>query len=293
VEARIRGKLSVEGTDAQGRSRTPRVGIDLRVDEAYLAGQDARVKLDGEFAQGGLVHGVVPPESRVWFNKKRVKVSNEGDFLIGFGRHAASRAILSFELPDGPTERHIVQVRDRVFEPEEIDGLPEEMVKLDRETKRELAKSRRRIGKVRGRSTKVPYFRDGWQWPAKGKITSTYGRKRKLNGVEKGFHWGVDIAAPVGRTVVAPAPGKVVFVEEDVPLSGLLLILDHGHGLTSSFLHLSAFSVNVGDVVEAGQEIGKVGNTGRSTGPHLDWRMNLFDARIDPQLLVEHLGPPQ
>jgi murein DD-endopeptidase MepM/ murein hydrolase activator NlpD len=256
------------------------------VDENFLAQGDTRIKFDGQFVQGGLVHAVVAPGTKVWFNKKRVKVSPDGDFLIGFGRNASTRALLSFAFPDGPIERHVLTVSDREFEPESIDGLPDEMVILDKETKRALAKSRKRITKVRNRSSKVPYFKDGWQWPTEGKITSTYGRRRTLNGVDKGYHWGVDLAAPVGRDVVAPAPGKVVLAEEDVPLSGLLLILDHGHGLTSSFLHLSAFAVKVGDVVEAGQLIGKVGNTGRSTGPHLDWRINLFDTRVDPQLLV-------
>jgi murein DD-endopeptidase MepM/ murein hydrolase activator NlpD len=160
------------------------------------------------------------------------------------------------------------------------------MVDYDNETERELARSRKRVGKVRGKETKHTFFKQGWRWPVKGRVTSTYGRKRILNGKERGIHWGLDIAAPVGQKVRAPAPGIVVLAESGVPLSGTLLILDHGHGLTSSFLHLSQITVQVGDTVKAGQVIAKTGNSGRTTGPHLDWRMNLESIRIDPQLLL-------
>jgi murein DD-endopeptidase MepM/ murein hydrolase activator NlpD len=139
---------------------------------------------------------------------------------------------------------------------------------------------------VRKRASEVAYYRDGFRWPVKGKITSTYGRKRVLNDEDHDYHWGVDVAVPVGKKIKAPAAGVVVLAEMDVPLSGNLLILDHGHGLTSSFLHLQKFKVKEGDVVKAGQVIATSGNSGRSTGPHLDWRMNLFDTRIDPQTVV-------
>ena len=230
--------------------------------------------------------GKVPPGTKVWFNKGKRPVSDEGDFVIGFGRDAPPRALLAFSFDDGPPIRHILHVGDRTFEPEAIDGLPDEFVNPDKETKRALAKSRKRIEKVRGKSSTVAFYRDGFVWPAKGKITSTYGRKRILNGEEKSYHWGVDIAGRVGSPVKAPAAGVIVFAEEDVPLSGNLVIVDHGHGVTSSFLHLQKIKVKVGDEVKQGQTIATLGNTGRSTGPHLDWRMNLRDTRIDPQLLV-------
>src|SRR5690606_5241878 len=129
---------------------------------------------------------------------KRVTVSDEGDFLIGFGRNARRRARLSFSTPEGWNERHVLHVAPRDFEPEAIDGLPPELVELDRDTQRRLAKAKRRIDKVRKHISTAAHFREGWQWPTRGKLTSTYGRKRILNGVDKGFHWGVDVAAPVG-----------------------------------------------------------------------------------------------
>lgn len=282
IEAHLKGRL--EFTAADGTKK--KVNIDARIDEDYLATTDARVKLSGHFTEGGLVHGQVPPKTKVWFHRKPVRTSPAGDFLIAFSRDTPSRALLSFQFAGGAKERHVVRVEDRQFEPEAIDGLPEAMVKLDRQTKVALAKSRKRIGRVREKFTKDTYFRDGWRWPMRGKITSTYGRKRILNGVDKGYHWGVDIAAPVGKKVRAPAPGVIVFAETKVPLSGTLLIMDHGHGLTSSFLHLKRTKVRVGDVVKAGQVIAEAGNTGRTTGPHLDWRMNLKGTRIDPLLLL-------
>jgi murein DD-endopeptidase MepM/ murein hydrolase activator NlpD len=206
--------------------------------------------------------------------------------LFGFGRDADRRALLSFAFPGLPPQRHVIHVKPREFEPEAIDGLPEDMVKLDPETRKALALSNKRVEKVRHKVTNTQDFSDGFRWPLKGRVTSTYGRERILNGEDKGIHWGIDIAAPVGRKVRAPAAGVVVFAEENVPLSGNLLIVDHGHGLTSSFLHLNRFRVEVGTEVRRGQVIADVGNTGRTTGPHLDWRMNLEDLRVDPQLLL-------
>lgn len=283
IDMQLTAKLDIR---REGADRAKRFGFEVRADEDFLARPDERVSLKGKFVQGGLVTGIVPAGTKVWFNRKRIEVSSEGDFVVGFGRDAPPRALMAFAFDGGPDERHVVHVEDREFEPEAIDGLPPEMVDLDRPTRKALGKAKVRIKKVRNKVNKTPYFRDGFEWPMKGKITSTYGRKRILNGEDKGFHWGVDLAAPVGRKVRAPAGGVVIFAEADVPLSGTLLILDHGHGLSSSFLHLDKLSVALGDEVKAGQVIATSGNTGRSTGPHLDWRMNLFDTRVDPQTLV-------
>jgi murein DD-endopeptidase MepM/ murein hydrolase activator NlpD len=267
-------------------AKPKRFGFELHVDEDYMAAPDPRVALTGEITQGGLVRGVVPPDTKVWFEKEKVMVSPEGDFVFGFGRDAEPRALLSFAFAGGPTERHVVHVTDRVFEPEVIDGLPPEMVEPDRETRQALAKSRTKVAKLRRKASEVAYFREGFRWPAKGRVTSTYGRKRVLDGEDHDYHWGVDLALGVGSKVRAPAGGVVVLAEKDVPLSGNLLIVDHGHGVTSSFLHLQKFKVKEGDVVKAGQVIALSGNSGRSTGPHLDWRMNWFDTRVDPQTAV-------
>lgn len=283
VDVTLQARLELREHEGE---KPKRFGFELHVDEDYMAQPDPRVTLKGPLVQGGLVHGVVPPDTKVWFEKEKIKVGPEGDFLIGFGRDAGPRALLSFAFAGGPPERHVLHVADREFEPEAIDGLPPEMVNLDRETRKALNKSRAKIAKLRRRSSDVPYYREGFRWPVRGKITSTYGRERVLDGEDHGYHWGVDVAVPVGKKVKAPAGGVVVLAENDVPLSGNLVILDHGHGLTSAFLHLHKIKVKEGQVVKAGQVIATSGNTGRSTGPHLDWRMNLFDTRVDPQTVV-------
>ena len=287
VEMHLSLTVDFTAPDSSGANVTGRLGVDATIDEDYLSLRDARVTLRGEFEQGGLVVGAVAPGTKVWFRGKKVRVSDTGDFLLGFGRDANRRGTLSFGFAGKPAERHVIHIAPREYEAEEIGGLDEEMVHPDSDTKKELAKSRKAISKVRNKTTKATYFRDGWVMPVKGKITSTYGRKRILNGEDRGYHWGVDIATPVGKKVKAPAPGVVVFAEQDVPLSGTLLIIDHGQGLTSSFLHLNRIKVKVGDEVAKGQVIAEAGKTGRVTGPHLDWRMNLHDTRIDPMLVMK------
>lgn len=282
IDMQLQGTLTLTGPDGS----TNTIGFEVRADEDYLASQDPRVTLLGEVTDGGLVVGKAPAGTTIWFNKTKLPVSDAGDFVFGFRRDAPPRALLAFGFEEAAPIRHILHVRDRTFEPEAIDGLPEAFVNPDKETKRALAKSRKRIEKVRNKVSKVAHYAGGFVWPARGKITSTYGRKRILNGEEKSFHWGIDIAARKGSPVKSPAAGVVVFAEQDVPLSGNLVIVDHGHGLTSSFLHLKAIKVKVGDEVKQGQSIATLGNTGRSTGPHLDWRMNWLDTRVDPQLLV-------
>ena len=129
-------------------------------------------------------------------------------------------------------------------------------------------------------------FESGWQWPAKGRISGVYGSQRILNGKPRQPHYGIDIAAPTGTPVVAPADAVVTLVHDDMYYTGGTIILDHGHGLTSAMLHMHTIAVRVGDRLRKGDPIGTVGKSGRATGPHLDWRINLFEARLDPALLV-------
>jgi murein DD-endopeptidase MepM/ murein hydrolase activator NlpD len=286
IETHAAIEVSFTGKDAAGAAVEGKIGIDVTVDEDFLSLKDPRVALRGSLSQGSLVRGKVEPGTKVWFEKKRVKVSPAGDFLIAFDRDARHRALLSFAFGKAPPERHVVHVAQRTFDIERIDGLPPELVKLDGKTRTELVRANKRIDKLRGKVTEATDFLEKFAWPIKGKVTSTYGLPRILNGEDHGIHWGVDVAVPVGKKVKAPASGVVIFAEENVPLSGTLLIVDHGHGLTSSFLHLKSIKVAVGDRVKKGQVIALSGNTGRSTGPHLDWRMNLGDVRVDPQLLV-------
>ena len=145
----------------------------------------------------------------------------------------------------------------------------------------------KKIWQVRMRDTEQTFFSLEFIWPAKGRISGVYGSQRILNGEPKQPHYGIDIAAPKGSLVIAPADGVVVLSERDLYYSGGTIILDHGHGLTSAFLHLDKIFISVGDIISKSKPIGTIGSTGRATGPHLDWRINWFENRIDPGLLVE------
>ena len=155
--------------------------------------------------------------------------------------------------------------------------------------KRENAK----IHAARMNDSAEPFFEKGWVWPAKGRISGVYGSQRILNGKARRPHFGVDVAAPVGVKVIAPSDGVVVLAENSLYYTGGTIILDHGHGLTSAFLHMSALAVKAGQRVQQGDLLGAVGATGRATGPHLDWRINWFDRRLDPALLAPPLPESQ
>lgn len=245
------------------------------------------LRLEGPQVQGGLLRGRVAPGSAVEFEGVPVRVSEDGWFLVGFGRDAPPRAMLTVAYPDGRRERRVLAVKPREYRVERIDGLPPR--KVTPRSAEDLARIRaevRMVRKARGTDDPRTDFLTGFHWPAKGRISGVYGSRRILNGEPRRPHYGIDIAAPTGAKVVAPAAGVVTLAHPDMFFSGGTLIVDHGHGLSSAFLHLSRILVAVGERVAQGQPIAKVGSTGRSTGPHLDWRVNLFDRRVDPMLLA-------
>jgi murein DD-endopeptidase MepM/ murein hydrolase activator NlpD len=248
----------------------------------------SRLKLDGKGVQGGLMRAQVDKGTKgVKFPGHRVVISPEGKFLIGFYRNAPPKETLTITFPDGAVLEKVFEIEQRTFEDDRIDNLPEHFVKLDAETQRKLTAANARIAVERRKFSDRTDYEGGFIWPVRGKVTSRYGQKRFLNGTDGGIHWGVDIAVPVGTPVKAPAGGVVLFIERDVPLAGHTMVVDHGHGLTSTFIHLAGFTKKVGDEVKQGDVIATVGMTGRTNGPHLDWRMNLFeDYRLDPELLV-------
>ena len=251
------------------------------------AAAETGVRLDGPRIQGGLLRGRVPPGSTVEYEGDAVRVSNDGWFLVGFGRDAPPEAELVVAFPDGRRERQALKVDRRDYDIQHIDGLPaskvtpseEDLVRIRAEVR--MAKQARRIDDPRAD------FLGGFRWPIKGRISGVYGSQRILNGEPRRPHFGIDIAAPTGTRVLAPAgrrshpraPGHV-------SSPAATMIVDHGHGLSSAFLHLSRILVEKGERVVQGEPIAEVGSTGRSTGPHLDWRINLFERRLDPSLLV-------
>jgi murein DD-endopeptidase MepM/ murein hydrolase activator NlpD len=244
------------------------------------------LELTGQLIQGGLVFGKVDPGSRVLLGERGVRVAGDGRFVFGFGRDAPARATISVTYPDGNTRRLPLAVEQRTYRIQRIDGLPQKLVTPPPELLARIHEEHAKVEKARSGDRDEPLFESGFRWPLQGPISGVYGSQRILNGKPRQPHYGVDIAAPAGTPFVAPADGVVVLAEPDLYYSGGTLMLDHGHGLTSAFLHMSSLAVKVGDRVAQGDVLGKVGATGRVTGAHLDWRMNWFAERIDPQLLV-------
>ena len=276
------------------RGGVPRAGRLLVVLSAVamalspvLAGQ-SRLDLTGTLSQGGLVVGSAPAGSQVKLDGTRLDIAADGTFLIGFGRDAAAAATLEVTFPDGSTETRRLGVAARSYDVQRIDGLPrrkvtprspEDLARIGREKKAiESARARIDVG--------APLAASTFDWPAIGRVSGVYGSQRVLNGVPKRPHLGVDVAAPAGTPVVAAAAGTVLFTHPGMFFNGKTVLIDHGLGLTSIYIHMNDVAVEAGQEVRKGQRIGAVGQSGRATGPHLHWEVNLGPVKLDPALLV-------
>ena len=245
------------------------------------------IALKGDFIQGGLVYGQVSPGYKIRINGHWIRVSDEGEFIIGFGRDYPQKSILKVYRDDESLYLHELKISKREYKVQHINGLPDNKVNPDKSVLARINKEKQNISKARSLDDARMDFVNGFIWPVKGSITGVFGSQRILNGQARQPHYGIDIAASVGTTVLAPAAGVVTYVNPDMYFSGGTLVLDHGHQLSSSFLHLHKILVQVGERVEQGQVIAEVGATGRVTGAHLDWRMNWHKQRIDPGLLMD------
>lgn len=244
------------------------------------------LKLDGKFTQGGLVIGRTDPGTVVNFEGSRIRVSPEGVFIIGFNRDAKPTATLELAYRDGTKRRETLKISKRKYKIQAIDGLPKAKVTPPKEVIERIKRETGMIVRARIFDTPETHFLKNWWWPAIGPITGVYGSQRVLNGKPSRPHFGIDIGAPEGTAVVAPTSGIVRLAHKDMYFSGGTLIIDHGYGLTSAFLHLKSIAVKKSQRIEQGQTIGTIGSTGRTTGPHLDWRINLFKRRLDPGLIM-------
>lgn len=249
------------------------------------------LELDGPMVQGGLVVGRVAPGTAVTVNGHAVRVSEDGRFLIGFGRDAQTTLVRATS-PGGVTVTQTLRVQTRTYDVQRIDGLPPRQVTPDTETLQRIEAEKRLIADARARDRAAIDFAGGFAWPAVGRISGVFGSQRILNGAPRAPHLGVDVSAPEGAPVVAAADGVVAFAHDDLFFTGKTVILDHGHGLTSSYAHLSAIAVKPGERVVRGQTIGRIGATGRVTGPHLHWGVHLLGVGLDPALLVGPMPEP-
>ncbi len=243
-------------------------------------------KMDGRWKQGELLRGHVAPGSQVSFKGQAVNVADDGLFIIGLDRDAPVEVSLSVTDASGKTQSHDYAVAAREYRIQRIDGLPQDKVNAPPELSARIEREGALVRAARLQDTPRTDFLQGFVWPCTGRISGVYGSQRILNGESKQPHYGVDVAVPTDTPIKAPAGGVVTLAEPDLYYTGGTLIIDHGHGLASAFLHLSRVDAKVGDVVKQGQIVARSGATGRATGPHLDWRVSWLEARIDPQRLV-------
>ena len=254
----------------------------------FASVQASTVTLEGKFIQGGLVVGTTVPGSEVQHDGQAVRLSNTGVFTIGFGRNAEPDSKLEITLPDGQRLVKNLKVEQREYNIQRIDGLPPSKVTpMGKEVLKRIREESLLINRARKRDDERLDFLDGFDWPVAGPITGVYGSQRILNGKPRRPHYGVDVAAPVGTPVKAPADGLVTLSHPDMFYSGGTMIIDHGHGVSSAFLHLNRVIAEEGQYVKRGDIVAEVGAKGRSSGPHLDWRINLFNKRLDPQVFAK------
>lgn len=249
-----------------------------------------RLELKGQPVQGGMLIGYTTPGAQVRFDGRDLSVAPDGEFVIGFGRDAGERMLLEIRFPDASVLRRRLTIRQRRYRVQRISGLPEGEVTPSKSNLARIRREAAQIHLARAENSPRTDFDGAWSWPVLGVITGVYGSQRILNGKPRSPHTGVDIAAPAGTPVCAPIDGVVRLAARNLFLSGGTVILDHGHGISTTYVHLRRIAVRVGQVVRKGQSLGELGATGRATGPNLHWGVNWFARRLDPGLLVPDMA---
>ncbi|CAI2390065.1 M23 family metallopeptidase [Alteromonas macleodii] len=258
--------------------------------EALSSQEQVNVVLNGKFTQGALLRGQAPAGAKVTLNGETVQTNKDGKFVVGFEREAPLQQTLVVKLDNGQKWQRDITLEKREYNIQRIDGLEQKMVSPPAEVTARIKQDNINVANARSGNTDLDALFTRFEWPAKGVISGVYGSQRILNGVPKWPHYGLDIANETGTPVYAPVDG-VVTMADDLYYSGNTLILDHGMRVFSTFLHMDTITVEVGETVKQGEQIGTIGSTGRSTGPHLDWRINLGNTRLDPQTIIS--GSPE
>ena len=249
--------------------------------------EGADFHLSGAIEQGGLATGIAPAGTyELRLDGKPVALAADARFLIAFDRDQGPMSSIEARLADGSLYRRTLAVRPRAWQ---IESLPT-LARGTTPTPEFLARRKielEQIAAARAIDSGAAGWRQHFLWPVKGRISGVFGSQRIYAGEPGAYHAGVDVARPVGTAIVAPADG-VVILAAPLPFSleGNLLMIDHGMGLNSAFLHLSRIDVRAGQAVRQGQLLGAIGMTGRATGPHLHWAVKWHDARIDPAPLA-------
>ncbi len=243
------------------------------------------IEFKGKFLQGHFIVGITNPSAKIIIDKKEVKVSKDGFFAFGIDRDRKFDLTIT-KIQDGKKEKIVKKVLKRKYNIQRIDGLEESKVTPPESVYKRIKEENNKIGKARAINSDLPFFKNQFIMPVKGIISGVYGSQRILNGKPKWPHYGIDIAAKKGTMIKSSGSGTVTMAEDDLYYTGGTIIMDHGHGISTIYSHLESVMVSVGDKINQGDIIGTVGSTGRSTGPHLDFRVNWFQTRLDPMSVI-------
>ena len=243
------------------------------------------IEFNGKFIQGHFIIGKTEPKSKIIIDKKEIKVSRDGFFVFGIDRDRKFDVLIT-KINNDKKEKIIKKVFKRKYNIQRIDGLPENKVTPPEEVYKRIKTENNAIGEARAINSDLIFFKNKFIMPVEGIITGVYGSQRILNDKPKWPHYGIDIAADQGTMILSSGTGVVTMAEDDLYYTGGTIIMDHGHGISTIYSHLENILVTVGDQINQGDVIGSVGSTGRSTGPHLDFRINWFQTRLDPMSVL-------
>ncbi len=245
------------------------------------------IEFQGKFLQGHFILGKTNPDAKIIVGKKKVRVSKDGFFVFGIDRD--QKYDLTFtKIFDGKKTTITKKVLKRKYNIQRIDGLEESKVTPPESVYKRIKKENNAIGEARAINSELQFFKQKFIMPVEGIISGVYGSQRILNGKPRWPHYGIDIAAKQGTMIKSSGSGKVTMAEDDLYYTGGTVIMDHGHGISTIYSHLENVLVSVGDLINQGDVIGTVGSTGRSTGPHLDFRINWFQTRLDPMSVLKN-----
>jgi murein DD-endopeptidase MepM/ murein hydrolase activator NlpD len=252
----------------------------------FTTSQVNAIEFQGKFIQGHFILGKTNPQAKVFVGKKEVKVSQDGFFVFGIDRDR--KFDLTFtKIEDNKKTKIIKKVLKRKYNIQRIDGLAESKVTPPESVYKRIKKENNAIGEARAINSDLIFFKEKFIMPVEGIISGVYGSQRILNGKPRWPHYGIDIAAKQGTMILSSGTGVVTMAEDDLYYTGGTIIMDHGHGISTIYSHLENILVSVGDQINQGDVIGTVGSTGRSTGPHLDFRINWFQTRLDPMTVLK------
>ena len=244
------------------------------------------IEFKGKFLQGHYIVGITDPSAKIIIDKKNVKVSKQGYFVFGIDRDRKFNLTIT-KILNGKKEKIIKKVLKRTYNIQKIDGLDENKVTPPESVYKRIRKENNKIGEARSINSDLTFFKNQFIMPVEGTISGVYGSQRILNGKPRWPHYGIDIAAKKGTMIKSSGTGVVTMAEDDLYYTGGTIIMDHGHGISTIYSHLEKVMVTVGDKINKGDIIGTVGSTGRSTGPHLDFRVNWFQTRLDPMSILK------